>query len=113
MEQEIKNAIKEVSAFKDLMDMNSASNKLTELSVLHASLTSEIAKSQNVFDILLNNMIYSSKSVAEAKIKANATPEHLKLNELVNLEKSLVECIRSLKIWIKIRANEYQNSFNM
>lgn len=112
MEQQIKQAIEEIQNYKDLMDCEQASNKLNELSVLHSSLTSEIAKAQNVFDVKLNEIMDECDSVSLAKVRANATIEHYELDRLVKLEKSLVECIRSLKIWIKIRVNEWNNSFN-
>jgi len=113
--EEIFKILNEIRGFKDLLDMNTASDKLNDLSVWHASLTSHIAKKQNDYNKKLDNLLEENPkwSVRRAEIKAKAGEEYFELDKAIKLEKSLIEGIRSLKIWIKVRTSESETAYNL
>lgn len=90
------------------------SEVLVDMSVLHASLTEKVAEFENAYYKVLDLAMQKEEklSVARAEISAKAGEEYLTYKKAFNLEKSLVECIRSIKKFIKVRGEEKEVSYN-
>jgi Holliday junction resolvase-like predicted endonuclease len=104
----------EIRDKQDMMDANIASIKLNELTVLHARLTSIIAERQHAYLVKLDEtMTDNDLSVSKAEVKAKASKEYGEYLEAINLEKSTIEIIRALKLFIRIRQKEEEISGNL
>lgn len=112
---QIKNLLKEIRENKALLDGHIASEKLVELSVLHASLTESIAYGQQKYSQYLDELLEANPkySVARAKIKAETSDLYLQKNYLERLERSVLEEIRNLRRYIKIREGENETAYNL
>lgn len=108
-------SINEIEAKKDNYDPAYLSEKLVDLSALYANLTQHIADLESQYFKVLNMAMEKDDkiSAARAKVMANAGDEYLKFRKAQMLEKSLIEEIRSIKIYIKIRQNEFQGASNL
>jgi len=103
--------INEIRGNKEKWDGFYLSEKLVELTMLHSSLSSKIAEFQVAYNRLLDMALieHPDWSAKRAEISAKAGDEFELLIKSIHLEKSLIEEIRSLKTYIKIREREFQN----
>lgn len=113
--EEINRITNEIKSKRDMMTPMIASDRLMELTVWHSSLTAHISEFQFKYNKKLSSILETDEKlpISKAEIIAKASDEYKQLDEALRLEKSLVEIIRSLKIWIKSRAEEYHISSNI
>jgi hypothetical protein len=112
--QLVSEIINEIHEHRDMMTPLVASDRLVKLTIYHSNLTSQIADKQFAFNQKLAKIISEPKiSVNKAQIIAKAQKEFKELDELVRFETSLIEIIRSLKIFIRTREEEMRMSGNM
>ena len=116
--EEVFSIINDIKANQDKWDGHYLSDKLVELTTWYCSLSSHIAELQgkHATDLdLASSVMVNGKEIssARAKIKAQAMNTYAELLKALALEKSLVEQIRSLKIYIRVRSEEQRIvSFN-
>ena len=105
--------INEIQKMKDNFDAETLSEKLISLSVLYASLTSHITEMESdyykEFTLILNAHPEWKTNRAEVEIKSSDT--YKEYRKATNLEKALIEIIRSCKKFIKIKENEQEISY--
>ena len=106
--------IDEISKAKDQLDPVVCSEALVELSVLYASLNKHIAERQEAFNKFYWLAQEENKDLPAVKLKVivQASNEWNNLNKALRLEKSLIECIRSLKKYIRAKERELEASNN-
>lgn len=113
MQEEVNSVLTEIRNNRDRMTPMRASDILLDLSFLLASANTEISERQFRFNNILSDIISDpSINVSRARIIAQAKDEFRELDKAIRLSESLEENIRSLKIWIKSRQNEFNNTFN-
>ena len=108
-------SINEIEAKKENYNPAYLSEKLIDISALYANLTQHIAELENQYFKVLNMAMEKEDKMSsvKAKIMANAGDEYLKFRKAQMLEKALIEEIRSIKIYIRIRQNEFSASSNL
>ena len=116
--QDIDDILKEIRENKEMMDAKTGADKLRDLSVLHAYLTSIIADRNKIyhqkFEEIMNETVNDKPiTVSRAKVKAEASEEYYQLDKAIKLEVSLMTTIQSLKLWVRIRQGEEYNSNNL
>jgi hypothetical protein len=84
---------------KDNLDAVQCSQKLVEISVLKASLDSELADKENAYNVLLNDLIttFPEKPFNKLQIQARATKEYKELMKYKAVAGSVLEVARSIK----------------
>lgn len=108
----INEEINDINSHKDNYDPAYLSEKLITLSVLYSNLTSHLADMDSAYYKLLQLTLdtYPNEKYNRIEAKVRASEEWLKLKKAQGLEKSLIECIRSIKKYIKIKTNEQESS---
>ena len=108
-------SINEIEKKKENYDPAYLSEKLVDLSALYANLTQHIAELESQYFKVLNMAMEKDEKIssARAKIMANAGDEYLKFRKAQMLEKALIEEIRSIKLYIRVRQNEFEGSRNL
>ena len=83
------------------------SAKLVRLSSLLSLLNAKITEADIAYRKQRNDILDRCNSVAQAKVKVEATPEWGELMRLLNKKEALFELIRSIKYYIKSATLEY------
>lgn len=99
--------LNEIASKRDMMTPLIASDKLMELTVYHSSLTSKIAEANHNYNVKLAETLKDDLPVSKAEIISKASEEYRTLDEYIRFQKSLEECIRSLKIFIRSMQDDY------
>lgn len=110
--QLIWNELNEIHKDKGNYDPALIAEKLVNLSVLYANLTEKIAEFESQYIALVGMAQEKDPDRPYAKVEAEAknTQEYFRLRKAQALEKALVECIRSLKKYLKVKEGELQSS---
>jgi len=106
--------IDEVNKEKDQFDPVLCAEKLVVLSTYYANLNKHIADLQDKFYRFhaMTMDLNPEMSAAKLKVIVQASDEYQRKNEAERLEKSLIEVIRSLKKYVRIKEGEYEASRN-
>ena len=83
---------------------------LLKLAALYGSVLDEIRKADAEYSKVLLEMLELEKTGIRAKIRAETSPEYQRKREAIDAKELALELIRSLKYWIKSKAEEYQMS---
>lgn len=96
---QINDVIAWLHASKDNLDPVACSEKLVEISVLKASLDSELADAEVEYNLMLNSLLttFPEKPFNKLNIQAKATPEYKKLRKMQAVAGSVLEIGRSIK----------------
>jgi hypothetical protein len=105
--------INEIHIQKEKWDASYLSEKLVILSTLYANLSKHIADLENAYHKLLYVIAQEEEKITRAEIKAKAGDEYYRLRQAQLLEKSLIEEIRSIKKYIKVREHEAESAYNL
>ncbi len=99
---------KEISDNIDMLDPITASKKLIELSNLYSHLNHIFADADYAYrqKLMAIRGGQDKPNIALARLEAEASEEHKLLTEIKNERESLIELIRSLKIFIKANQDE-------
>jgi len=97
--EQINDAIAWLHINKDNLDPVACSEKLVEISVLKASLDSELADKEIAYNTVLNGLIntFDDQPFNKIQIRARATDEYKKLLRAKAVSGSLIEITRSIK----------------
>jgi hypothetical protein len=97
---------------KDKLDAFWLSEKLVNLSVLYGNLTSHIADMESGYHKLLQLTLDSNPDIKfnRAESICKASEEYLRYRKALALEKSVIETIRSIKKFIKLREEDQKIS---
>jgi len=91
-----------------------ASEMLVELSAYMANVVEEIRDATVQYNHRLSELLDEPKmTVNKAEIKVKTMPEWERLEKAKGLEKTMTEVIRSLKVFIRVRGDEYEVSANL
>jgi len=112
---EVNLILNEIKAKRDQMTPMSAGDKLMELTVYHSSLTAQISDLQFKYNQKLAELIQGDEKlpISKATIIAEATKEFKLLDEAIRFEKTLIQVLQSLKLWIRTRQSEMTYSNNI
>ena len=117
MEKSIRQTIQEVSDELskniDLIEPVVASRKLVELSNLYTHLNRQLAGADYAYRLRLGLERSGKSSVADARLIAETSEEYKLLVEMKNERESLIELIRSLKLFIRANREEYEANRNL
>lgn len=104
--------INEIGLNKAEYDPYKLSEDLIYLSALYGNLTQHIAEMESGYHKLLQLTLETHPDIKfnRAESICKASEEYLKYRKALALEKSLVESIRSIKKFIKLREQEQQQS---
>jgi len=107
--------LEEIHKAKDNLDPSSLAERLVILSTYYANLTSHLADLESQYYKTLDLAMESEEKMtaAKAKIKAQAGEEYRKYLQAKNLALSLVEQIRSIKVFIRVKQGEWEASKNL
>ena len=83
-----------------------AAERLVALTALMASLCAEIALKRAKYTQVRVELLNTSKSAVEAKIRSEATPEFNEWQEREETRKALTEIVRSLKYYLRQQEDE-------
>ena len=110
IKEQIQTAIDELKNLTDLHPQDAA-QRLLELSILNASLNSELANLVFAYNKIYREILDSQekKSVAAAKIQAESSDYFREMNELKALSASIQEIMRAMKILIRVSENDFKN----
>jgi hypothetical protein len=99
----------------DNLDPALASQKLVELSVQYASLVSKVASAEVAYNQKLRKYLEDNPELPANKAMIHAKGGELwgVLRKLQADEKGLLETIRALKRFTRIKEDEYRNSSNL
>lgn len=112
--EEIKNILAEIRENKNMMDGAIAMEKAILLSTYQANLVEEIAIAQQEYSQALDLLLEENEkmSVSRAKIKLESFDLYRELNKKTKMSAVVLEEIRSLRAFAKIRQGEYEGSHN-
>jgi len=105
--------INDIHASKEKWDASYLTEKLVILSTLYANLTKHIADLENAYNKLFYIIIQEEEKVTRAEIKAKAGDEYHRLRKAQMLEKALIEEIRSIKKYVKVKEHESETAYNL
>ena len=105
----------EIHKMKDNIEPSVLAEKLVILSTYYAHLTAHLAELERQYYKTLDLAFESEEKMtaAKAKIKAQAGDEYRKYLQAKNLALALVEQIRSIKIFIRVKQGDYEVSKNL
>lgn len=100
---------------RDQLSPESCAEKLVVLSTYYANLNKHIADLQDKFYRFhaMTMDLNPEMSAAKLKVIVQASDEYRRKNEAERLEKSLIEVIRSLKRYVRIKEGEWESSKNL
>lgn len=101
----------EIRATPDMLP-DKAASLLMEMSALMGNCNDAILIADSNYAQKLVQLMSESKSVAEAKMKAEASPEWVSKYEARAMKEECLETVRSLKYYLKAKSDEYQVSGN-
>ena len=106
--------LNEINSKKDELDAFWLSEKLVNLSILYGNLTSHIADMESNYYKLLQMTLEEKSDIKfnRAESICKASDEYLKYRKALAIEKSVVETIRSIKKFIKLREEDQKISSN-
>lgn len=107
------NEINEIHEQKEKWDAGFLSEKLVIISTLYANLTKHIADLENAYHKLLYATMQGEEKITRAEITAKAGDEYYRLRKAQLLEKALIEEIRSIKKYIRVKEQEFEASTNL
>ena len=87
-----------------------AAEILAELSALLGSINDEIRKRDVEYNLVLLQALESENKANRAKIKAQTSEEYIKMREARDAKEVAVEMMRSLKFYLKAKADELHYS---
>ena len=87
-----------------------AAGLLNKLTALLGNLNDEIREADAVFASVLLQHLDSEEAANRAKIRAETTPEYQRKREARDTKELAIELIRSLKYFIRSKAEEYHSS---
>jgi hypothetical protein len=90
----------------DTLSPEEASQRAISLTALLASINAELAQKESEYKVVLFSLLGGSKSVAEAKLKAEAQPEFLAWKEREVWRESCLEMVRTLKSFVRNATEE-------
>ena len=104
--------LNEIHKNKGNYDPSLCAEKLVNLSILYANLTEKIADFEYIYNGIIQLASDKDKERPYAKIEAEAkgSQEYYTLRKAQALEKALIECIRSLKKYLKVKTGEVESS---
>lgn len=104
----------EINSKKNDLDAFWLSEKLVNLSVLYGNLTSHIADMESGYHKLLQMTLEAKPDIKfnRAESICKASEEYLKYKQALALEKAVVETVRSIKKFIRLREEEQRQSNN-
>ena len=110
----INTELDEINSKKNDLDAFWLSEKLIRLSVLYGNLTGHIAEMESGYFKLLQLTLDTHPDIKfnRAESMCKASDEYLKYRQALALEKSVIETIRSIKRFIKLREQDEQVSHN-
>lgn len=94
------------------IDRVRAAEILNKLSALYGNVTEEIRGREMEYNKVFANTLATNDSVAKAEVLSKITPEYTNFRVARDLEKVLLEMIRSLKHYCKVRENEWFEGTN-
>lgn len=94
------------------IDATAASQRLVQLSSLLASLNAKITDTHFLLNQKKVELLKESKSVAQMRVFAEASPEWKALVDLMNTKEALMELIRAVKYYLKSAMEEYHEGTN-
>lgn len=97
---------KEIRDTDDLQP-DRASECLNKLAALLGNINEEIRESDMAFNVELLKCLESSEAANRAKIRAQTTPEYLRMREAKDTKDLALEMIRALKYYLKAKQDEY------
>ena len=100
--REIQREIRETS---DLQP-DRAAELLNRLTALLGNVNDEIREADAAYAVVLLGHLESSEAANRAKIRAEITPEYQRKREARDLKELAIELIRSLKYFLKAKAEE-------
>ena len=97
--EQINDILQEIHSYKDNLDIVRCSELLVTLSVLKASLDSELADAEIEYNRIKNDLLttFSEKPYNKIDVQAKATDEYKKLRKLQAVSGSCLEIGRSIK----------------
>ena len=87
-----------------------AAELLTRLTALLGNISDEIREADAAYAVTLLAILESEEAANRAKIRAETTPEYQRKREARDLKELAVELIRSLKYWLRVKAEEMRLS---
>jgi hypothetical protein len=104
-----------INQTKEKWDAGYLSERLLSLSILYSNLTLHIAEMESAYYGVLRLALDKEDkiSVSKAEIYARSGEEYAQLRKAQNLEKAVIETIRSLKKYIRVKEQEREASVNL
>lgn len=90
-----------------------ASTILIEGSALLGNVNDFITKNDIAYNKVLLDYLDEEKTANRARIRANITPQYEEMRNARNTEKVLLEMLRGLKYYLKVKEEEYKSGSNM
>ena len=90
-----------------------ASEMLIEMSALLGNVLDKITETEMLYNQVLLKNYDSEKTANRAKIKSEITDEFKNMRDAKNTEKVLLEVIRGLKYFLRMKEDEYKAGRNL
>jgi len=106
--ENIKELLASIWNSPDMQPME-ASDKLIKLSAMLGNIGDAIVGFEQAYaQIKIDKMLEDSKlPISKIEILCQVTDEYRQLREAKELQRATIEAVRSLKVFIKVRENEY------
>jgi hypothetical protein len=85
---------------------NQAADYLAKLTALYGNVLDEVRESEMAYNAVLMAAFSGEEAANRAKIRAQASPEYGRFREAKDTEKLTLELIRSLKHYLRMKAEE-------
>jgi hypothetical protein len=79
---------------------------LAKLSALYGNVLDEVRVAEQDYNTVLLQCLHGDEAANRARIRAQATPQHARFREAKDTEKLALELIRSLKHFLRSKAEE-------
>lgn len=110
VQEQINNLIQEIWERKESWDAQWLAEKRIELVAWLPNLNDKIAEFEHEYFSVLQLALATEPVFARAQAKCKAGDEYKRLKQAQGLERSVIEMIRSINKFIKIKEAEYQNN---
>jgi len=89
------------------VDRHRAAEIRVKLSALYGNVTEQMRKTEMAYNQKYAEVLAVNDSVAKAEVLSKITPEYIEYKTARDLEKVLLEMIRSLKHYVEAKDNEW------
>lgn len=87
-----------------------AAEILTRLSALYGNVTEEIRQREMTYNKKYAELLNQEEKVAKAEALSKTTEEYFSFKQARDVEKVLIELIRSLKYFLRVKENEWEGT---